>query len=79
MSSWIVNCTIGGGSITRRSLSPNPQLLAAEGCCRTMIRYSEGGGRAAGTIGCFELLLLSELSRFEMLIDFVSCLGDALG
>ena len=33
------SCTIGGGSITLRSLSPNPHALAATGCCRTVIRY----------------------------------------
>ena len=42
------------------------------------MRYSETGiGRAAG-ITCLPFVLLSELRRFDMLIDLASCLGDAL-
>ena len=74
----MVNCTIGGGSMTRRSRSPNPQLRAADGCCRTIMRYSDGGACTADGIGCLEPLLLSELRRFEMLMDLASCLGEAL-
>lgn len=31
---------MGGGSITLRSRSPNPQARAATGCCRTTSLYS---------------------------------------
>ena len=63
--------------MTRRSRSPKPQLRAAEGCWRTVMRYSEVGDRIAGGIGAL-LFPLSELRRLEMLIDLASCLGDAL-
>ena len=31
-SSVTTNCTIGGGSIGRRSFSPNPHIRARKGC-----------------------------------------------
>lgn len=68
--------------MTRLSLSPNPQLRAANGCCRTIILYfeEEEPGLMIGCIGFLEALLwLSELRRFEMLMDLASCLGEALG
>lgn len=37
---------IGGGSITRRSLSPKPHARAAMGCCR--IRMVYWGGELGG-------------------------------
>ncbi|EAQ91295.1 hypothetical protein CHGG_03230 [Chaetomium globosum CBS 148.51] len=54
VASWMVSCTMGGGSITRRSRSPKPQLRAAEGCWRTVMRCSEVGvrGGAGGGAGC---------------------------
>lgn len=70
--------------MTRLSLSPNPQLRAAKGCCRTIILYSEEEveGLVDGCIAFLDellLLWLSELSRFEMLMDLASWRGDALG
>lgn len=41
--SVILSSRIGGGSMTRRSRSPNPQALAATGCCR-MVRLKSSGG-----------------------------------
>lgn len=64
--------------MTRRSRSPKPQLRAAYGCCLTEIRYSDAVESAASGICCPDPLPLSELRRFEMLIDLVSCLGEAL-
>lgn len=63
--------------MTRRSRSPKPQLRAAEGCWRTVMRYSELGARTAGAMAALPLPL-SELNRLEMAIDLASCLGEVL-
>jgi hypothetical protein len=91
--SWMVSWTMGGGSMTRRSRSPKPQLRAAEGCWRTVMRCEEVGVRRGAVVVVvvvgagrglvleeeLEALLLLPLRRLEMLIDVGSCRGEVDG
>ena len=81
LGSSMVICRMGGGSITLRSRSPNPQDRAAIGCWRILILYFEL--REASALGCckagaFEDLVelsdrdVSLLSKPDMLIRPVS-------
>src|SRR4051812_32396976 len=89
-ASSMISCTMGGGSMTRRSRSPKPHDRAATGCCRTRIVYSDAVDRAGLGMGALEELRgetatvvtaaalgLSSLSRLVMDICLASVRGEA--